>query len=246
LTGGFLLSLLAVYHSIGHSLPSWLDWAVVLLSAIPIRLAEKLGANKAPVDPRGDGPHISILRWAPMHVGEVLCSSQRGFYHVNNGGISAFEIVVEPFPIVGANTKSRPIAEIGPGHEEFAPVWVENATIVTKWELDVALGIEAGNRIKARRMVRGAALSIPISVIYRDDDNRWYRSSCSMNFAYYGIAFSLSPEPCWDSPPINVRTEWGNPSKQRPRRARKSCELRSGENSAQESFPARPTTTRPR
>lgn len=85
---------------------------------------------------------------------------------------------------------SNTVARIGKGEEGFAPIWLEGVHTGSKWELDVALGIEAGTRIKRKKMARFKSLCVPLSVVYRDGNNHWYRSDCMMTFSSGRIDFS--------------------------------------------------------
>lgn len=158
-----------------------------------IGLLAKVRAKDASVLLPGASPWISITRWATKSSGFVTCETQRGFHLVNLGASFAFDVNVKPFSIIGTATKALPIPELGPGQEGFVPIWLENAGR-PNWQLDVALGIEARSKIKKNRMIRGATLTTPISVIYRDSNHRWYQSNCSMVFSLDGISFTATTQ----------------------------------------------------
>ena len=133
-------------------------------------------------------PLLSFVRWGVIG-NETRFGVQRGFYIANHGG-EAFDVTVESFWVTGRKAMTITIAKIAEGEQGFAPVWLDGDHTGSRWELDVALGIEAGSRIKRKKMSRGQTLPVPVSVIYRDKNQLWYRSHCQMTFSSGRIGFS--------------------------------------------------------
>jgi hypothetical protein len=197
-TGGFFIGVLALYQATGHRVAPWFYWAVAMLAVFPAcfkaweeqyQRAEKASAEAASLRWPEDRPKIAIVRWGQVLGEDAARSIQNGFYLLNHGG-AALEVTVESFPVLDAHTKSITIPQIGPNKEGFAAIWIENQDNIAKWGLDVALGIEARNKINSKQMLRDEALAVPVSVVYRDFNNLWYRSSCTMTFSFNRIGFS--------------------------------------------------------
>ena len=109
---------------------------------------------------------------------------QKGFHLVNDGG-AAHEITVETFEIeqsVRARSKTlRRIAEKGKG---FAYVWLEGyppwSHANAKWDLVGAMA-RASDAKYGNAMYR-PDYSVEVSVVYRDADRFWHRSTAEMNY----------------------------------------------------------------
>ncbi len=135
-------------------------------------------------------PQITFARWdqipatnpvampiSPTVAGQFL---QRGFY-LNNDGDAAHEVTVEPFQIENLWCGSGMAPRIEGHGQGFSVVWLETQKGIgsgppyeEKWNL-------LGAMSRAEQEKYGSSMyrqqySVPVSVIYRDSNDVWYRS----------------------------------------------------------------------
>lgn len=128
--------------------------------------------------------HPVAISIAPTAQGQFL---QRGFYLSNDGAV-AHEITVETTEI-GDHlwARSSTVNRIEKGGQGFALLWLENQKGVGsslpdagKWDLLEAMA--KADREKYVTPMFSPDYSVPISVIYRDSNNVWYRSRSVMTY----------------------------------------------------------------
>jgi len=121
---------------------------------------------------------VAAMRDTPHDISPLLL--EHGFYLTNDGGGTALEITLETFQ-VGAQlvALSETLARIEKNNRGFVPVWIKDASPRVKWGLDMAL--EAAWKLQVNEsgdVWQDKPIEIPVSVVYRDYNNLWYRS-CS-------------------------------------------------------------------
>jgi hypothetical protein len=142
-------------------------------------------------------PQIVFDRWDQIPANHPLATLvdqrvvgafvQRGFHLVNDGE-AAHEVRIEAFEIDdGVWASSAMVTRIEGHGGGFALVWLENQKGIgsslphnVKWNL-------LGAMAKAEETKQGASMyredyRIPVSVIYRDGNNVWYRSRSTINY----------------------------------------------------------------
>jgi hypothetical protein len=143
-------------------------------------------------------PYIVFKRWGQIRdhaEAEMVPDAspnqreQRGFYLGNAGG-SAFEVMVQDFRIsASVNAHSTMINCLSAGEEGFAPIglnyWRKElsaksllADLAARWDLIGAVA-KAADAIWIHRNFP-QEYAIAISVVYRDADDFWYRSSAKL------------------------------------------------------------------
>jgi hypothetical protein len=129
---------------------------------------------------------------------------QHGFYLENDGG-AALEVTVEGFKFGLFDARSETISRIEGKNKGFAKIWLGGAVQINplvKWNLDTALLKTWGAMVDQKELTLRDPLLLPISVIYRDYNNLWYRSKCELRFIcrYGGTGCSIT-----FGPPIQER-----------------------------------------
>jgi hypothetical protein len=114
----------------------------------------------------------------PLHVG------QTGF-HLANDGETAYQVLIQPFEIESSVwTKSKECPRIEAQGRHFALVWLDGFSPspldVGKWDLLGAMK-RAADRRDGQLMYR-PDYSIDVSVVYRDADNHWYRTTAPLSY----------------------------------------------------------------
>jgi hypothetical protein len=128
--------------------------------------------------------HPSAVPADPRVAGVFL---QRGFYLINDGD-AAHEVRVETFEVAdGIWASSAMVPRIEGRGGGFALVWLETQKGIgsslpnnVKWNLLDAMA-KAEETNQGTSMYRGD-YSVPVSVIYRDGNNVWYRSRSTINY----------------------------------------------------------------
>jgi hypothetical protein len=193
MTGGILSFAIAlIEHLRGNSLTSF-GFATVALGAVMVGAyfawsAERDRADAAEVHkkelecPPGR-PQLSFVRWSQPNQGY-----KSGFFLKNHGGV-AVEIIIERFRLGRIWVNGNTTSEIGRNEEGLASVWLE-ASKFDQFSLDDALVMAQAE------LPQGQPLIVPISVIYRDFGNLWYRSECDVKFANNKSVFGSSHQTC--------------------------------------------------
>jgi hypothetical protein len=75
------------------------------------------------------------------------------------------------------------IPRIEGSDQAFVPVWIKDEVPLSRWALDVALEKAWEKKVSLKEILEGQALDVPISAIYRDYNDLWYRSS-AMKFSF--------------------------------------------------------------
>lgn len=159
---------------------------------------------------------------------------QKGFYLVNDGG-AAYAITVESFEIGSERANSRTIARIPEGGKGFALVWLDGCgpliNNVGTWDLLGAMRKAYDDRYP--HMFFAPDYVIKVSVVYRDADNVWYRSSAPMTYirSQNRINFGPTVQVLCGSKPAAALSATGTvdePTIFRPERGKGSHKVSSG------------------
>lgn len=136
-----------------------------------------------------DRPKLSFRSWGQVRLesleflpteAKVSLRFQRGFYLANDGGV-ALDIEVEAFSIGSQFTAyGSPIARIESGGEGFSEIRIKDADPMARHALDLVLGIARDEKINKGELEYVKPFVIPVSVIYRDFNDLWYRTSCEL------------------------------------------------------------------
>lgn len=139
-----------------------------------------------------DRPQISFHAWAerqlqfmPPGTNDPVLLAQKGFYLANDGG-AALEITVENFRlnkelVVLGGT----IPRIEGKTEGFVPVWIKDEVPLSKWELEIALERAWKHKVDCGEIgTTDDRLQVPVSVVYRDYNQLWYRTRAQILFTH--------------------------------------------------------------
>jgi hypothetical protein len=131
-------------------------------------------------------PRVALVEYGPipanyppsLHVG------QTGF-HLANDGEDAYQVLIQPFEIESSVwAKSKESARIEARGRDFALVWLDGhspfALDVGKWDLLGAMQRAADGR--DGQLMHRPDYSVNVSVIYRDADNHWYRTTTPLRY----------------------------------------------------------------
>lgn len=147
-------------------------------------------------------PFITFDKWDICS--DTLDDPRRGFFVTNHGG-TALAIMVEPFEVLGTRWMAREIQTIQGGQSVCALIWCEGIypRDPAKWDLLAAFRpVEPSGMHQTDR-------TIPVSAIYRDINNIWYRSRAKMVYAAYGaIMFEATTQE-----PLGFREEQNGATK---------------------------------
>lgn len=134
-----------------------------------------------------DRPKISFAGWGGPLSSED--AERKGFY-LNNDGGAALEVQVERFYVGSQFTAvGSTVSRVDNKRPGFAPVWLEDEPQLTKWALDTALQITLKTKIECGELKDSQPLVIPMSVVYRDFNDLWYRSVGGLIFTDGKIGF---------------------------------------------------------
>lgn len=138
-----------------------------------------------------DRPQISFVSWGQMRPQfmtpgneDSALLAQHGFYLHNDGG-AALEITVEIFDIAHNLTAvGSTITRIKGKDTGFVPIWIKEEMPLRRWALDDALEKAWGDKAQPGDLFDGKPLEIPVSVVYRDYNQLWYRSRAKLSFYF--------------------------------------------------------------
>ena len=138
-----------------------------------------------------DRPKLAIFMWGarqanflPIHsLNDKSLLAEYGFYLVNDGG-TALDITVEPFTVTeNLRAIGKSLARLEYRNQGFVPVFIENEVPLSKWALDVALEQAWYQRnATLEGILKDEPLTIPVSVVYKDYSENWYRSRLELIF----------------------------------------------------------------
>jgi hypothetical protein len=143
-------------------------------------------------------PQVSLVQWG------VTAEGRSGFYLKNHGGV-ALEATVERFRVGQFWINGETTAEVAAGCDGFAFVWLETSGF-DKFSIIEALRLTWDKQFKSHQLSQGQPLSVPLSVVYRDFGNLWYRSECDMKYLNNRVEFSSTRQTCFGiSKPALIR-----------------------------------------
>jgi hypothetical protein len=146
-----------------------------------------------------DHPIIRFVAWGENPTQNPF--NQRGFLLRNSGGVS-LEVRVEEFK-VGTNAWTGSIV---PGIErdetQFALVWMGSGNPFEKFDLLLAMQNQAGPA-----GLYAPDLSVPVSVVYRDARNNWYRGRADLTFIRSQHQLNFGPTTC-EKLPVPPQQKW--------------------------------------
>lgn len=176
------------------------------ITAKEAKIAEHASVIKKLSQPP-DRPQLSFVRISQPNQGY-----QSGFFLKNHGGV-AVEISVERFTLKRVWINGNTLSEIGSNAEGLASVWPE-ASKSDQFSLDNLL------EMAQAELPLGQPLIVSLSVIYRDFENRWYRTECGLRFFNHKSEFGPSRQFCFGltkpKPKSNLPTSKDDLSNSRP------------------------------
>jgi hypothetical protein len=63
-------------------------------------------------------------------------------------------------------------------------VWIKNEPPLNRWGLDVVLEMAWEKKVELGELLAAQSLEVPVSVVYKDYNELWYRSRATMTFTY--------------------------------------------------------------
>ena len=143
-------------------------------------------------------PVIRFISWGQNP--ETNSFKQAGFSLSNSGNAPALEILVEPFKVGTDEWMSKVIAGVDQGKDVFALVWKTNGNKFNRFDLLEEMQNQAGPA-----GMYGPDYTVPVSLIFRDSKNRWYRGQANLAFIRSQGRLTLGPTTIEKySPPISA------------------------------------------
>ncbi len=192
-------SMIAPFHA--HP---WIAGLIVVLIGIVLYFAPVgQGPKTIKSETAARKPQVSMAGWGAPKEASYPVSMLRGFYLFNHGE-TALEITVERFSLGSHFAYGETLAEIAAEKEGFSPILIEGKGPFFKHALDRTLEQEVDNRINKAELAYLQPLRIPVSVVYRDFENTWYRTSCDLIYRKGQIAFSAAEQTVLAAKPAKI------------------------------------------
>jgi hypothetical protein len=140
-----------------------------------------------------DRPKLSVSMWGQReptfmprdNPQDFSLLSQFGFY-LSNDGEAALDVMVEKFKVGDTYyAYGDPISRIAGKTKGFIPIRIDIENPLLRFNLNLALKEAWTQALDAGKLQITEPLLIPISVIYRDHNQLWYRTHAALVFANY-------------------------------------------------------------
>jgi hypothetical protein len=128
-----------------------------------------------------DRPRLTFQGWGWIHPPEGRTHS--GIYLANHGS-TALEVSLETINVGSLRTTGSTTDHICQNDAKAVEVWLDGEPEVQKWCLDNYLDGCWNQAKKSDTLPESKALILPISVVYRDFNNLWYRTRGELSFKF--------------------------------------------------------------